>query len=249
MLSRKQLGTEAGNSVEVLATRVCGFEGSQGVDLNYEMKGRNYHAVTMLPASRLDSKELFTEPTISSPYPIFTMRGTDSITKRQTTVLFADICGYTTLMEHDELAAHILTTNTLGYIAHAVLESGGIVREHAGDRLLIEFAEPQAAVTLAFKIAKKKFSWPTLAAFNTDRIRLRIGIHCGKVLDLGSEIRGKVLILAARVQESAKPGGIAITQEVQSYLDRDYQTQFMFRCRVPLKNLTEPVSIYDGIVE
>ena len=213
-----------------------------------EMDSNNLESNASLSTVCNGRASQFDAPSFMSTFTVEATHGADSISKREATILFADICGYTTLMEQDELAAHILTTNTLGYIEFAAFESGGIVRQHAGDRLLIEFPAPQIAVSLAFKIAKKKFSWPALVNFNTDRIRVKIGIHCGEVLDLGSDIRGKVLIMAARIQESAKPGGISITQKVLSYLDTKFQNQFRFRCSATLKNIIEPVSIYDGLV-
>lgn len=62
---------------------------------------------------------------VMSPYTTAGMWDVGSIKKREATVLFADICGYTTLMEQDELTAHMLTTNTLRYIEYAALEAGG----------------------------------------------------------------------------------------------------------------------------
>lgn len=212
------------------------------------MDSTNLHtSASMRTSSHARPSRIDAAP-VMSPSTAVSTRHVDSITRREATVLFADICGYTTLMELDELEGHVVTTSTLERIEYAAFESGGVVREHAGDRLLIEFAAPQTAVSLAFKITKEKLSWPALAPFAIDQIRLRIGIHRGKVLDLGPEIRGTVVIMAARVQELAKPGGVAITQEVLSYFDTDYQIQFQFRSCTPLKNILEPVSIYDGPV-
>ena len=81
---------------------------------------------------------------------------------------------------------------------------GGRVLKRLGDGLMLTFPEPEAAVLACLELGEAA------------PLRLRAGIHGGKVLMTGDDIIGHVVNLAARVTESAAGGELVVTNHVRS---------------------------------
>ena len=77
-----------------------------------------------------------------------------------------------------------------------------------GDGLLVAFPAPEAAVLSALEISET----------NETGLRLRAGIHHGDVVQLGDDLIGHDVNLAARVADSAKGGEILATTDVRAAL-------------------------------
>ncbi len=143
--------------------------------------------------------------------------------RRLVTVLFADIVGYTGLVEHlDPERAKRLVDAAFERLIADIVEHGGRVDKVLGDAIIALFGAPVAheddpdrAIRAALKMHE------SLAAFveeqDFDRpIRVRIGVNTGEVL-VGRVGRtddytamGDVVNVAARLQALAPPGGVYV---------------------------------------
>ena len=126
--------------------------------------------------------------------------------RRLAAIMHADVVGYTAKVAADE-------TTTLDSLkdGHAVAEA--IVTEHAGrivstagDAFLAEFPSVVEALRAAIE-------------FQEDRkykagLEWRVGLNLGDIVIEGDDILGDGVNVAARVQQLAPPGGIAITSAV-----------------------------------
>lgn len=139
-----------------------------------------------------------------------------SALRRHAVVAFADIVAYTLLMSLDGERAH---ARWMGLLADCLeplaIGSGGRIVKSTGDGVTAEFATPQQAYAWARATHEQ-----VRASDSPDLppIAFRIAIASGDVDVTERDIYGACVNLAARLQEHAPPGGIAVTEEVRSAL-------------------------------
>lgn len=136
--------------------------------------------------------------------------------RRHAVVVFADIVAYTLLMSLDGDRAHArwmgLLTNCLEPLA---TRYGGRIVKSTGDGVTAEFSVPD----LAYAWARATHD-QVRATDSPDLppIAFRIAIAAGEIDVTERDVYGACVNLAARLQEHAPPGGIAVTEEVRSAL-------------------------------
>ena len=85
---------------------------------------------------------------------------------------------------------------------------GGRLFKTTGDGFFVDFASAVQALRCAIAIQD------TLRA-QADGLRLRIGVHQGEVVPEGDDLVGDGVIIAARLEPLAEPGGICISSRVR----------------------------------
>jgi adenylate cyclase len=85
---------------------------------------------------------------------------------------------------------------------------GGRLFKTTGDGFLAAFASVVQALRCAIAIQERLGS-------DTDGLRLRIGVHQGEVVAEGDDLLGDGVIIAARLEPLAEPGGICISARVR----------------------------------
>src|SRR5215467_1822816 len=85
---------------------------------------------------------------------------------------------------------------------------GGRLFKTTGDGFLAAFASAVQALRCAIAIQERLNSEP-------DGLRLRIGVHQGEVVADGDDLLGDGVIIAARLEPLAEPGGICISGRVR----------------------------------
>jgi adenylate cyclase len=163
----------------------------------------------------------------------------ERIQRRLTTILAADVVGYSALMERAEEATYA----EVGRLKREVIEPR-LVQYHGrlikttGDGMLAEFASPVAAVRCAVEIQDHLSSVP-------DALELRIGLNLGDVIvqDDG-DVYGEGINMAARLEGIADPGGILISSKVHGEVEGKLDLSFEDRGERQLKNISKPVRAY-----
>jgi class 3 adenylate cyclase/tetratricopeptide (TPR) repeat protein len=151
--------------------------------------------------------------------------------RRQVSVLFADLAGYTSLSnELDAEVVHALLDRFFEYVDRIVEEHGGRVDKHIGDCVMGVFGAPVAhgndaerAVRAALAI---RASMARLSAEVGRAIDVHIGIAGGRVVAsaTGSDahrqytVTGDSVNLAARLADAAQPGEILISESIRQIL-------------------------------
>ncbi|MFP5320594.1 MAG: adenylate/guanylate cyclase domain-containing protein [Acidimicrobiia bacterium] len=125
------------------------------------------------------------------------------------TIVFTDLEGFTSFTAREgDVAARALLEQHHRAVGPVIRSRGGRIVKKIGDGLLVSFAAPEAAVLAALEIDET----------NDTGLRLRAGLHHGEVVQLGDDLIGHDVNLAARVADSAKGGEILATTEVRSAL-------------------------------
>ena len=164
----------------------------------------------------------------------------DKVKRRLTTVLCADVYGYSRLMEADE-------TGTLETLRRYRTAIAGLVERHDGrivntwgDAVIAEFASVVEAVQCAVEIQHEISSQ---ASSQASPMQFRIGINLGDVMVDGSDIYGDGVNIASRLQELAEPGGVVISSCVYDQVHNKLSVGFDCLGQRPLKNIA-PLTSY-----
>ncbi|MDP6874714.1 MAG: adenylate/guanylate cyclase domain-containing protein, partial [Alphaproteobacteria bacterium] len=117
-----------------------------------------------------------------------------------------------------------------------VSEHRGEVVKSMGDGWLVEFASVVDAVNCALQVQEN--------LVNHEIIKLRIGIHIGDIVHEDEDIYGDGVNIAARLQEIAEPGGVALSGRAQEFLDGKLASGFRDAGEKQLKNISEAVRVF-----
>ena len=167
------------------------------------------------------------------------MAGQDN-ERRLAAIMVADVAGYSRLMGADEsgtLAA--LKALRKDVFAPRVAAHKGRVVKLMGDGALVEFPSIVNAVDCAIAVQRALAARPTEAP-----LKLRIGITLGDIIIEGSDIYGDGVNLAARIQEVAEPGGMALSAVAHDQVAGKVEATFADGGEHNLKNIAKPVRIY-----
>lgn len=163
--------------------------------------------------------------------------------RKLTTVLAADVQGYSRLMEHDEegtLATLKLYREAMGRLVEA---HGGRIVNTWGDAVIAEFPSVVEAVRCAIDV-QNELAVRNAGRSSDTRMLFRIGINLGDVIVEGDDIYGDGVNIAARLQSEAEPGGILISSTVFEQVRNKIAVSFDFLGDLPVKNIGEPVPSY-----
>ncbi|TET17532.1 MAG: zinc-ribbon domain-containing protein, partial [Dehalococcoidia bacterium] len=162
---------------------------------------------------------------------ILAQRGKIEGERKQVTVMFCDIQGFTPLSEKlDHEQVYSIMDEVFEILIHRVIDYGGTVNKMTGDGIMALFGAPialedapQRAIRSALAIQREmtRFSNRLKSESGMGPIRMRIGIHCGPVVvgTLGNDLRveftavGDTVNLASRMQELAEPGTTYVTED------------------------------------
>jgi class 3 adenylate cyclase/tetratricopeptide (TPR) repeat protein len=174
--------------------------------------------------------------------------------RRQVTVLFADIAGFTEMSERlGAEATHEVLNRYFETADRIVEEYGGAIDKHIGDNVMAVFGapvahdnDPERAVRAALAIHKAAQAIEA----NGHPLQLHIGIACGQVVASGTgsdshreyTVTGDTVNLAARLEGLAKAGQTLVSGVVQ------LRTAGLFEISAlgpqSLKGIEQPVSVW-----
>jgi TolB-like protein/class 3 adenylate cyclase len=130
--------------------------------------------------------------------------------RKLTTVLAADVVGYSRLVAADDESAIRRLQQLRDVVRSLVERHDGRWFGEAGDSLMAEFPSAVEAARCALEIQNE------IAARNRDiaadrAMLFRIGINLGETIVEGDNLYGDGVNVAARLQEIAEPGGIVLS--------------------------------------
>ena len=165
----------------------------------------------------------------------------DKVKRRLTTVLCADVYGYSRLMEADETGTLETLRRSRAAIARLVERHDGRIVNTWGDAVIAEFASVVEAVQCAVEI-QQEISDQESAPPPLNPMRFRIGINLGDVMVDGSDIYGDGVNIASRLQELADPGGVVISSSVYDQVHNKLSVGFDCLGQRPMKNVAPQTS-------
>ena len=159
-------------------------------------------------------------------------------------ILAADVAGYSRLIGIDEEG----TLNRLRSIRAEVIDPAiaahrGRLVKTTGDGFLAEFASVVDALRCAVD-AQQAIAGRNTWIATAERIEFRIGIHQGDIVVEVGDIFGDGVIVAARLEALAEPGGICVSARVQEDAVGRLDLAFEDLGEQTLKNIARPVRVF-----
>lgn len=159
-------------------------------------------------------------------------------------ILFADMMGYTALMQENEQLGRLKRKRLKEVLELNVLKFNGKILQYYGDGSLSIFNSAIDGVNCAISIQHQLLQEP--------RVELRMGIHTGDVIVEDEAIYGDGVNLASRIESLAVPGAIFISEKVHDEIKNQENIDTREMGYFELKNVKQPVRIFaianNGIV-
>ena len=161
-------------------------------------------------------------------------------------VLFADVTRSTQMYESlgDTLALQRIG-ECFSVLVKITEENNGRVIKTIGDEMMVTFLSADAAVLAAASIQEtvtRKFTQ------DNPKIRLRIGLHCGKVVVVEGDVFGSTVNIAARLVKLANPGQILTTGATISAVSTDLGSRTRLIGRFPITGNGEMTRVYEVLL-
>jgi len=253
---------ECGNKLEIICSN-CGFSNEPSFKFCGEC-GHNL-SISTEPApkdlsfdEKIDKIQRYLPKGLTEK--ILSQRDKIEGERKQVTVMFCDMEGFTPLVEHlGAEEAYDIMDQVYELLIHKVHDYEGTVNEMTGDGIMALFGAPialedapQRAIRSAYAIHRgmSRFSEKTARKHNIPLLKMRIGIHSGPVVvgTLGNNLRvefkavGDTVNLASRMEGLAEPGATYVTEDTFKL------TEGLFRFEAlgerELKGKLEPVKVY-----
>jgi adenylate cyclase len=165
------------------------------------------------------------------------------IVRRLAAILAWDISGYSALMGANEEDTHRRVGEEVARVMKEIDRAKGRVFTFAGDGLIAEFPSAVEAVRCALRIqADSSRRSARLPA--GEQIRYRIGINSGEIMVQGGRTGGNAVNIAARLEQTAEPGSICVSQLVWDQVSNVVAAEYVSLGERRLKNIRDPIAIY-----
>lgn len=178
--------------------------------------------------------------------------------RRQVTVLFADVCGFTALSERlDPEQVSEIMDRTFDVVLEAVHEHGGTVNQFLGDGVMALFGEEPGehhacralSAALAVRERLESVRREVRQSYGVD-FRVRMAINTGPVVvgTIGAALRtdytatGNTTSVASQLLRVAAPGQIVLTGRPLEHASRHYEFEELGDVR--LTETLETVEVY-----
>jgi hypothetical protein len=151
-------------------------------------------------------------------------------------ILFADIVGFSALMQSDEKRALALRQKLKEELESAVTLHNGRIVKWMGDGVLCTFSSAIESLHTAIAVQTQMQREPV--------VPLRIGIHQADVVFHDADVHGDGVNIASRLESLAIPGSIFISSKVHDDVKNQRDIQTLSLGKYLLKNMQEPVEIF-----
>jgi len=151
-------------------------------------------------------------------------------------IMFADMTGYTAMMQEDEQRAKTLRDRQRYILENFIPSHNGKIIQYFGDGTLSIFDSAINAVESAIEIQNELQKEP--------KVQLRIGIHSGDIVYDNEGVYGDCVNLASRIEGLSVPGAVLISDKVYDEIKNQNKIKSTQLGKFNLKNVKRPVDVY-----
>jgi len=171
------------------------------------------------------------------------------VERRLAAVLAADVVGYSRLMGLDETdtVLRIAAWDTR-LVEPVVAEHGGRIVKRMGDGFLVEFASAVAAVSCAADWQARMVAWRETEGHD-EPLHIRIGVNLGEIVFRDDDIFGNGVNIAARLEASADPDGVRVSDDVRRQSAGRRDLVFEDMGERSFKNIAEPIRVWRLVLD
>ncbi|MCP4818226.1 MAG: adenylate/guanylate cyclase domain-containing protein [Shimia sp.] len=157
--------------------------------------------------------------------------------RRLTTLMCADLVGYSALMgENEALAVASVQELRRTHLEPVAKAHGGEVLKRMGDGWILAFPDVEEALDCAEEVQS------SLAEHEV--ITLRIGCHIGEIVEDEADFYGNGVNIAQRIETEAPPGGAMFSEALFQQLSKKRQQELNDAGMFNLKNIATPIRLY-----
>ncbi|HKW90659.1 MAG TPA: adenylate/guanylate cyclase domain-containing protein [Methylomirabilota bacterium] len=217
------------------------------------------------PAGEPAAAPQFASPSAYTPRhlaeKILTTAGALAGERKQVTVLFVDVAGFTSLSERlDPEDVHRLMSRAFDLMLAEVHRYEGTVNQFLGDGIMALFGAPIAhedharrAVHAALGIARALEAYEAELRPRGITFRVRQGLNTGLVVvgSIGSDLRmdytavGDTTNVAARMQQVSEPGRVTVSEATHRLIQGYFETRAVGE--KALKGKADPVPVWEVV--
>ncbi len=238
--------------------RFCGMCGGALLDAPAELPGVSATPAEMGAALALPQPASLPVAATPAPAPLVQLEGE----RRVASIIVADVCGSTQLLEKLGTEAWVaLMNHVLQLLEAEIYRFGGVIDQFRGDGLLAFFGttavhedDPERAVLAALRMQEVIQTYAgVLAEQQGIELLVRIGVNTGVVIvaSVGSRqysedtAMGEAVTLAARLEAAAAPGTVLASENTYRLVAPRFEWQSLGA--MAFKGLSEPVLVYRPI--
>ena len=158
-------------------------------------------------------------------------------------ILAADVVGYSKMMgeNEDRTLRNLKACRSLTDASIATYH--GRIFGSAGDSVIAEFASPVDAIVAAVEF-QRSLRDRNDEVNPEDCMRFRVGLNLGDVIVEDDNLYGDGVNVAARIEASAAPGGISLSEKFHDEVCRKLDLSFVNMGAQEMKNISNPVNTY-----
>ncbi len=158
------------------------------------------------------------------------------VKRRLSAILFADIVGYTAMMQTDEVSTMSRLQRYQEVLTEKVVVNHGEIIKIYGDGSLCLFDSVLKAVECAKMVQETLQREPS--------VPIRIGLHLGDVIHRQNDIYGNDINIASRIESIGVPGSVLMSRTVYDKVNNQSKFRFNDLGFFNLKNVSEPMQIF-----
>jgi len=152
------------------------------------------------------------------------------------TILFADIGSSVRLyQEVGDVAGHRFVSESLERMATAIANEGGSLLRTVGDASLARFEHTDEAFRAAISIQQ---------AHEESPLSVRVGFHCGPVIEDKGDVYGNTVNIAARIASFARVNEITTSGESVRNLSDPYKTHAKLLKQSDIRGVEDAIDIF-----
>ena len=151
-------------------------------------------------------------------------------------ILFADIVGYTHLMQQDEHRAKEQLEKFRQVLKEEVHSFNGQIVHFYGDGCLAIFENPVRAAGCASTIQQHFVSAPV--------VPVRIGLHSGTINIDREHVYGNAVNITSRIESLGIPGSILLSKRIRDELRNQPEFLMVSLGQFEFKNVEEPMEVF-----
>ncbi|MBX2873352.1 MAG: tetratricopeptide repeat protein [Saprospiraceae bacterium] len=151
-------------------------------------------------------------------------------------ILFADIAGYTALMQKDEQEALRKLQHFRQDLETFVPKFGGQIIQFYGDGCLMIFNSVVRAINCCIQLQESLKLEP--------QVPVRIGVHQGDIIMEGGNIFGNSVNIAARIESMSIPGAVLLSEKVRTELQNQPDIELVSLGHFEFKNVEHAIEVF-----
>ena len=155
--------------------------------------------------------------------------------RKLSTILFADITGYTAMMQADEQRALEWLQIFKERIEDEVPSHAGKIIQYYGDACLLSFESTSQGVRCAMSLQR---------LFRHEEIPVRMGIHLGEVVFTENNVFGDGVNIASRIESMGIPGAILLSRTVRDQIQNKSEFVLSSLGNFEFKNVAEAIEVF-----